>query len=201
MRKLKGFPVGQWQEYERKQEYGKTVVTVAIGVDMDAKEYITEDIYEDVLKNILSKKYRVFIDVFSVPGIVVTYKNRIIHHNPDVSDRMTLLRAILEDVSINDKMVALTDFVENEYYGQPLNKAARKIKDTVRVSTESNYNYKLIYETIKAEVMDEIDKKCDIPEGVKDLDDNTLLKMASQLDAEPSIKDEVWKRYVCGIIK
>ena len=203
MKKIKGFCVGQWAEADRRKEYGKTIIEVAVGQNTETEEYIIEDIYEDVLRNILNKnkKYKVHVDVHCIPHIVVTHNNRIVNHNPDISDRVILLRAILEDIPLEKKMLALTDFIDNHYYGQPLNKEARKIKDIVTASAGASYNYQLLYEALKQEVAEVIEKKSNIPEGVKNLDNNTLLKMASQLDAEQEIKDEVWKRYVCGIIR
>lgn len=92
----------------RENEHGRKLINVKIGVqqivDCDTGNVVdatsvTEYIYEDILRNLFmnGEEYAARICLGYFPQVVVTYENRLVIHNEEISEEVEKIQEVIKD--------------------------------------------------------------------------------------------------------
>lgn len=204
MDKIKAYSINDWKEDTDKSivlENGKKLYAIVLGENLTTKELIIEFMYEYVVEGILNRKYVANVDLHSTPPLIVTRDNRIVQHNSETADHLEFIEAILDMYDEETKMSAYNEFILNQNYGLALGSNAKKIKESVKLSTEENYNYYLLRFALQRQMEKNIYAQTDEErKELKDLSNGELYAIAAD-ELTDTIKNEIIGRFICGKLK
>lgn len=204
MDKIKAYSINDWKEDTDKSttlENGKKLYAIVLGENLTTKELIVELMYEYVVEGILSRKYIANIDLHSTPPLIVTRNNRIVQHNNETADHLEFIEAILDMYDEETKMLAFNEFILNQNYGLALGSNAKKLKESVKLSTEENYNYFLLRFALQNQMEKSVYTQTDEErKELKDLSNGELYAIAAD-ELTDTIKKEIIGRFICGKLK
>lgn len=161
---IKALPIKEWgtagDPFEYAEERGRTVLTIGIGTRKDPNNsdttYITEPIYEDIVQEIINvdSKYKIDVDVYAVPQVVVTLDNKLVIHSEPVKLLKMNTLFVIKDTAMELKIKALRDIRLNQDAKTKLGDSIRAIRSIIKDATDYNYNLKFIECLLKEEYIE-----------------------------------------------
>ena len=208
----------EWQVVEdgiRESVDGKVICPVVIGcrIEKDAnneeigKDMVTEDVYQDVLAGIFTKRgYKVRVRLGREPGLVVTYNNELICHNDKTKYYLDKLIEIFNKTDQNAAIDMLIAGVLNENIEEKYTPACQEFIDNVNAQCGLLCSTEFVIMALKKYFC--ADRKTYDP-GVQYADYATLMHKAGEVlkgrmegffdeVQEESLLDELLYRFLYG---
>ena len=134
----------------KENENGRRSFLVKIGVqkvvDSDTGEEISTDpvaeyVYEDILRKMFTdpEEYSVRVNLGCEPQLIVTYENRLVVHNDEISEMIEKVRNVITGLKIEDISEMLVNSYLNFCTLAPLSKEYRKLISDINDKAEGYF--------------------------------------------------------------
>lgn len=183
--KIKSYSINAWGYVDSEPHYHPDFPDRPlryIGVGQTENEYVTEEIFEDVLDKLLKKEYHLEFKITNVPKFVITDGLTLIRYNPQVGDLSSQTKAVLNNMDVELKIKALTEFRLNKGAKEKLGEAAITLKRTVIEKTNVDYNVNFLAALLREMYLeDEIKRFGPVQKSIHAMKQNDLINLYSQI--------------------
>lgn len=109
-----------------------------------SREYITEILYEDIIKGIMTKVYSYDCDIHSVPPITVFYQDTLIHHNPYIEGIISEITEAAGKIPTELLLQAMSELRNNRHGTDKLGATTKSVRNLFYSITGNLYSNRFL---------------------------------------------------------
>lgn len=157
------------------------------------KDYIIEDMYEDIVQSICSSPnaYNISVKIGRDPQIIVLRDGKIVLHNPTTREHISYVREKLKDIPLKTLMNAYGEMRFNDEFPKKLSDSTMAVVAMINEDKNTFYTASFVYSVLREYVKETIFDMGDneYAEEIQTLDYTELLELSTSIMGFKATKD------------